>query len=251
MINISKTKLSVNINKIATLRNARGGLIPDIAWFTSKIIDWNADGITIHPRPDQRHITIEDVKTVHQITTKKNVELNIEGRPDARYIEIIQEYRPQQATLVPDGPDDITSQNGWRILENEEYLINAFKMIRPYVERISLFIDPLNISNDDILFLKDQNVLRVELYTELFAKNFTNQNKIGPYRECANKALKHGISLNAGHDLNLDNLENLLRLIPEIQEVSIGHALICDALIYGLENTIYKYQQICKKGYIN
>lgn len=250
---ITTTQLSVNVNKIATLRNARGGDYPNLITYTKHILAAGAHGITIHPRCDQRHITTKDVYELaaHLHPLKKEIEFNIEGRPekssaDCRYTQLIAECRPHQATLVPDAPGAITSNAGWRIIENRDYLQSVFSRLRPLVDRLSLFVDIYHLNEDDLRFLRDENVQRLELYTETFAHNYTNSKIIQDYKNKAEMILSYGLELNAGHDLNLKNLPILLHHIPEIKEVSIGHALICESLLYSLPTTIQKYLEILK-----
>ncbi|HOV11768.1 MAG TPA: pyridoxine 5'-phosphate synthase [Bacteroidales bacterium] len=231
------TKLSVNINKIATLRNARGGNLPDLLKVALDCERFGAEGITVHPRPDQRHIRFADVYEL-----KKNIktEFNIEGYPSEAFIRLVSEVHPAQVTLVPDAPDAITSNAGWDTVKNADFLkviVSGFKQLGI---RTSIFIDP---DETMIAHAIETGTDRVELYTEDYAKNyFSDREKaILSYRKAAEKAVKLGLGLNAGHDLNLFNLEYFNKTIPGLLEVSIGHALICDALYYGLENTIQLY----------
>lgn len=235
------TKLSVNVNKLATLRNSRGKNNPDVLKTTLDIISYGAQGITVHPRPDGRHIKREDV---YQIAAAINVEFNIEGYPDKDFLNLIQQVRPAQCTLVPDPPDVLTSNAGWSIADNITKLREVISVINSYGVRTSLFIDPDNFSAKDIALITSTDVNRVELYTENYA-NFYGTDKfhtvLEHYKKTAETISKLGIEINAGHDLNLDNLRTFITEVPHIKEVSIGHALICDSLKYGLEETVKRY----------
>lgn len=233
------TKLSVNINKIATLRNARGGNNPDVIQVARDCERFGADGITVHPRPDERHIRQSDVFALADVVT---TEFNIEGYPDARYLEIIRKIKPAQATLVPDGPDAITSNAGWDTIKNLSMLTDIVAELKSYGARVSIFVDP---SAEMVEGAAKAGANRIELYTEPYASAYfhNKENAIAPYTEAAETARQLGMGLNAGHDLDLHNLKYLNEKIPYIDEVSIGHALICDALYLGLENTIQIYQR--------
>ena len=233
------TKLSVNINKIATLRNARGGNVPNVLTAAINCQLFGADGITVHPRPDERHIRYYDVLEIKPLIT---TEFNIEGYPSEEFITLVLSVSPDQVTLVPDPHDAITSNAGWDTLKNRNFLTSIVSEFRKAGIRTSLFVDtnPANIENA-VLTGTD----RVELYTEPYATGF-NQNAIEaiePFIKAAEIARKVGLGLNAGHDLNLDNLRFFHQNIPWIEEVSIGHALISDALYLGLENTIQMYKR--------
>ncbi len=231
------TKLSVNINKIATLRNARGGNNPDVIQTAKDCERFGAQGITVHPRPDERHITYDDVMGLKDVVT---TEFNIEGYPDNRYMEIIEKVRPAQATLVPDGPDVLTSCAGWDTISHESKLQEILKQIKSWGVRTSVFVDPhLRMVEG----AKKIGADRIELYTEPYASGYHSDRKSAtePYMIAAKRAKEIGLGLNAGHDLDLQNLKHLKENIPYLDEVSIGHALICDALYYGLENTIQMY----------
>jgi pyridoxine 5-phosphate synthase len=231
------TKLSVNINKIATLRNARGGDNPNLIQVAKDCERFGAQGITVHPRPDQRHIRYQDVYDLKQTVT---TEFNIEGYPSARFMELVLDVKPEQVTLVPDPPEAITSDNGWDTVNDAEELIPITTKLKAAGIRVSVFANPdINI----IEGAKNCGVDRVELYTGPFADNFkVNKEKaVSDYLLAGNKAKELGIGLNAGHDLDLTNLAFLKATIPHMDEVSIGHALVCDALYYGLENTIQLY----------
>ncbi|MGK7392027.1 MAG: pyridoxine 5'-phosphate synthase [Candidatus Cyclobacteriaceae bacterium M2_1C_046] len=231
------TRLSVNINKFATLRNARGGNNPDIIQVAMDCERFGAQGITVHPRPDERHIRYMDVIDLKEVVT---TEFNIEGYPDDRYMELIERVRPEQATLVPDPPDVLTSNAGWDTVKNQQKLQDIISQIKDWGVRCSIFVEP---EERMIEGAKDTGTDRVELYTEMYARKFLKDpvKAVVPYNRAANKAKDLGIGLNAGHDLDLDNLHFLYQQIPFIDEVSIGHALICDAFYYGLENTIQLY----------
>lgn len=231
------TKLSVNINKVATLRNARGGNNPDVLKVAADAERFGAQGITVHPRPDERHIRQSDVIALKDIVT---TEFNIEGYPDQRYIDIIARVRPAQATLVPDPPDAITSNAGWNAHRQKDFLKEVIQELKKNAGRISVFVDP------DVSMVEgaaEAGADRIELYTEPYARLY-HKNRgqaIEPYIKSASKAREIGLGINAGHDLDLNNLRYLKECIPYLDEVSIGHALICDALYYGLENTIQMY----------
>ena len=231
------TKLSVNINKIATLRNARGGDNPNLIQVAKDCERFGAQGITVHPRPDQRHIRYQDVYDLKQTVT---TEFNIEGYPSERFMQLVLDVKPEQVTLVPDPPEAITSDNGWDTVNDAEELIPITTKLKAAGIRVSVFANPdINI----IQGAKKCGVDRVELYTGPFADNFeVNKEKaVSDYLLAGNKAKELGIGLNAGHDLDLTNLAFLKATIPHMDEVSIGHALVCDALYYGLENTIQLY----------
>lgn len=231
------TQLSVNVNKIATLRNARGGQNPDLVKVAMDCERFGAQGITVHPRPDERHITRQDVYNLKEVVT---TELNIEGYPDARFMDIVKDIRPDQATLVPDPPEVLTSNAGWDTINNQEQLTDIIGQLHDWGIRTSLFVEPNRESMDGA---KSCETDRVELYTEMYASAYAQDLNlaVSPYKEAAEYAHSIGLELNAGHDLDLTNLGYLKETIPYLKEVSIGHALICDALYYGLENTIQMY----------
>ena len=228
------TRLSVNINKIATIRNARGGNMPDVAKAATDCERFGAEGITVHPRPDERHIRYSDVREIKPLVT---TEFNIEGNPIPSFIDLVLEVHPDQVTLVPDAVDAITSNAGWDTIRNREFLTDVCKRFREHGIRTSIFIDPDPAMAEGAALCGAD---RVELYTESYAKNFTKspEEAIAPFIRTAEAARACGLGLNAGHDLNLDNLEYFIRNIPWTDEVSIGHAIICDALYMGLEETI-------------
>ena len=231
------TKLSVNINKVATLRNARGGNMPDLLKFAIDCERFGAQGITVHPRPDERHIKYSDLKPLKE---KVSTELNIEGYPSEDFVNMVLQIKPHQVTLVPDAPDAITSNAGWDTQKNEEFLRNIIIPFKNAGIRTSIFIDtePMNM-----VFALKTGTDCVELYTEAYASNY-NANKekaIEPYIKAAETAHSLGLKINAGHDLNIENLKFFKSQITHLDEVSIGHALISDALYYGIENTIQIY----------
>lgn len=231
------TRLSVNINKIATLRNARGGNNPNVVKTALDCERFGAHGITIHPRPDERHITTIDVYDLKEVVT---TEFNIEGYPDERFMKLVKEVKPAQATLVPDPPDVLTSNAGWDTIKNEDFLKKVIEELKSEGIRTSIFLEP---EVEMVHGAKKVGADRIELYTESYAFGFlmNKEKAIASYVDAANEAKKLGIGVNAGHDLDLENLNYLITEIPFVDEVSIGHALICDALYYGLENTIQMY----------
>ncbi len=230
--------LSVNINKIATIRNARGGNTPNVVQVAMDCERFGADGITVHPRPDERHITLQDVYDLKKVV---KTEFNIEGFPDTRFLKIIEEIRPAQATLVPDPPTVLTSNAGWDTQKNLDFLTDLVQQFRSQGVRSSIFCDT-NLTN--IEFAAKTGVDRIELYTGPYAENFLQNpaKAIQEYIQAAELAHALGIGINAGHDLSLENLNFFKSSIPFLAEVSIGHALISDALYLGLENTIQRYK---------
>ena len=234
------TKLSVNINKIATIRNARGGVSPSVLEAAINCQKFGADGITIHPRPDERHITNKDVYAIKPIIT---TEYNIEGYPSVDFIKMVIAVKPEQVTLVPDGPNVITSCAGWDTIKFQDYLKEIISEFKEHGIRTSIFVDPkLEMIEGAKLCSTD----RIELYTEDYATNYTKDKEkaIAPYIQCAKNANELGIGINAGHDLTLENLQYFAKHIPNLAEVSIGHALISDAIYLGLENTIQMYKRL-------
>jgi len=233
------TKLSVNINKIATIRNARGGNIPSVLSAAINCQLFGADGITVHPRPDERHIRYKDVLDIKPIIT---TEFNIEGNPNDKFIALVLSVKPDQVTLVPDAHDAITSNAGWDTVKYKSYLADIVSTFKKAGIRTSLFVDT-NIKN--IEYAAHTGTDRVELYTEPYATEFASNSvkAIEPFIRAAEAARKAGLGLNAGHDLNLDNLRYFHQNIPWLLEVSIGHALISDALYLGLENTVQMYKR--------
>lgn len=231
------TKLSVNINKIATIRNARGGELPSVTEAAIKLQEFGAQGITIHPRPDERHITRKDVYDLKPLV---HTEYNIEGNPHRPFIDMVLEIKPEQVTLVPDADDAITSNAGWDCEKHQGFLRNVIAEFKAAGIRTSIFLDP---NPDMVKFAKETGADRIELYTEAYAKGYEQNKKeaIKPYIETAKEAEKYGLGVNAGHDLSLDNLKYFAQNVPNLLEVSIGHALISEALYMGLENTVQAY----------
>ena len=232
------TNLSVNINKVATLRNARGGNLPNVLQVALDIEKFGADGITVHPRPDERHIRRSDV---YELKPVLHTEFNIEGFPDKRFMDMVLEVRPHQATLVPDAPSVLTSSQGWPVAENQEFLSTIVARLHEAGIRVSIFVDA---TEERVRQAAMIGADRVELYTGPFAQIFTTspEQAVAPYHNAALVAHEVGLGLNAGHDLNLHNLKFFKDNVPYLDEVSIGHALISDALYLGLENTIQAYK---------
>ena len=231
------TKLSVNINKVATLRNARGGNNPDVERVAQDSEMFGAQGITVHPRPDERHIRYQDVRLLKPLIT---TEFNIEGNPIPSFSELVLEVKPKQVTLVPDGHDQLTSNHGWDTIENKTFLTDICRTFREAGIRTSIFVDP------DVKMVEGAKACgadRVELYTEPYASDYLADHEaaIAPFVEAAKAARDCGLGLNAGHDLSLVNLHYFHQQIPWLDEVSIGHAIICDALYMGLRETIRQY----------
>ena len=231
------TKLSVNINKIATLRNARGGNMPNVVQVAKDAEKFGAQGITIHPRPDERHIRYQDAHDLKQIVA---TEYNIEGNPIDKFLELVLELKPTQATLVPDAVDAITSNAGWDTVKHEGYLKEIISELKRNGIRTSIFVDP---SLDMIEGAAKTGADRIELYTEAFAHQYSlgNTTAVQPYAQCATLANKLGLGVNAGHDLSLHNIQFFKENVPHLLEVSIGHALICEAIYQGLEQVIQHY----------
>ncbi|HUR12317.1 MAG TPA: pyridoxine 5'-phosphate synthase [Flavitalea sp.] len=234
------TKLSVNINKIATLRNSRGGNVPDVVKAARDIERFGADGITVHPRPDERHIRYADVR---QIRKHIRTELNIEGNcQEQKFVDLVLEVRPHQVTLVPDSLQQLTSNHGWDTITHHEYLSHIISLFKRAGIRTSIFVDA-NVKM--VEGAAQTGTDRIELYTEQFAKQFPDdpEKSISPYKQAASKALELRLGINAGHDLSLANLHYFVKEINGLNEVSIGHALISDALYYGLENVVQMYKR--------
>jgi pyridoxine 5-phosphate synthase len=235
------TKLSVNINKLATLRNSRGGNNPDLIKSAKDIERFGADGITVHPRPDERHIRYQDVYELKKII---KTEFNIEGNPtEEKFVELVLANKPTQVTLVPDALGQLTSNHGWDTIEHKNYLKDIIAVFKNAGIRVSIFVDPVT---EMVEGAKATGTDRIELYTEGFAKAYAGGNRepgIKPYIIAANKANELGLGINAGHDLDLNNLSYFSENIPGLLEVSIGHALICDAIYLGLENTVQMYKR--------
>lgn len=237
------TRLSVNVNKIATLRNARGGNNPDVLYVAKMCEKFGAQGITVHPRPDERHITRQDVYDLRpQVTT----EFNIEGNPDERFINIVNDVIPHQVTLVPDVPTQLTSNCGWNCIENHDHLSRLVRLFHERGIRVSIFV---GTDLENIRAAASTGADRIELYTEPYARNYAHDRDaaIAPFVEAAKLAKSLGLGLNAGHDLSLENLTFFHQQIPILDEVSIGHALICDSLFLGLEETIHRYLNCLKQ----
>jgi pyridoxine 5-phosphate synthase len=230
-------RFSVNINKFATLRNARGGNNPDVIEAAINCERFGAQGITVHPRPDERHIRYDDVLKLKDVV---KTEFNIEGYPDDRYLKLIERVKPAQATLVPDGPDVITSNAGWNTIQHKTFLQEITSTLKKSGTRVSIFIDPSPQMAEGAAAIGAD---RIELYTEPYAREFKLNKEIAikPYIETALTAHRLGLGINAGHDLSLENLHYFAQNIPHLDEVSIGHAVVCDALYLGLENTIQVY----------
>lgn len=234
------TKLSVNINKIATLRNARGlHARPDLLQAARDIERFGAEGITVHPRPDERHIRYQDVRDLRALIT---TELNVEGNPTPDFLALVREVRPAQVTLVPDAPDAITSSAGWDTIGQQAYLKDIVAELQAHGSRVSIFLDP------DMALVEAAATTgtdRIELYTEAYARQYAagREAAVAPYRAAAARAGRLGMGVNAGHDLDLENLAFLRQQLPELAEVSIGHALVADALYLGLENTVQLYKR--------
>lgn len=242
------TKLSVNINKIATLRNSRGGNNPDVVKTAIDVQRFGADGITVHPRPDERHIRYDDVREIRKIIT---TEFNIEGNcREQKFTDLVLETKPHQVTLVPDALGQLTSDHGWDTIAHKDYLREMISLFQKAGIRVSIFVDP------DIRMVNgaaETGTDRIELYTESYARRFAAGQKelaIADYREAAARAAGAGLGINAGHDLDLHNLAYFALHIPSLSEVSIGHALVCDAIYLGLENTVQLYKrQLGNKDY--
>lgn len=232
------TSLSVNINKIALIRNSRGQNQPNIVKVAQDIEDFGADGITVHPRPDERHVRYSDIPELKSVV---ETELNVEGNPNPKFLEMVLTQQPHQCTLVPDAPGALTSDAGWDTIEHEGFLTEVIGQLQAKGVRVSIFIGTDKAMIDGA---KKVGADRIEFYTGPYAKNYfaDREAAIAPYAECAKHAAALGLGINAGHDLNLDNLHYFNENIPQLLEVSIGHALVIDALYYGLKNTVQMYQ---------
>jgi len=251
------THLSVNVNKLATLRNSRGKNTPDVAAMARRILSYGAHGITVHPRPDERHIRAADVPVLRTVVDayngpehKHSVEFNIEGYPSEDFLRLLEKNRPHQATLVPDPPDAITSNAGWDLSAHHEFLGKVLARLKTAGIRASLFVEPAKFDRAQENALRDLKPGRIELYTEAYADAFPGSRReevTRDYARVANFAAELGIGVNAGHDLSQVNLRYLLQHVPQITEVSIGHALICEALEMGMETTIKNYLAIVLK----
>ena len=242
------TALSINVNKFALIRNARGADMPNLVNISKKCIEYGANGITVHPRPDERHVKFSDLQELKNLTDNyKKIEFNIEGYPSDDFINKVIDVSPDQVTLVPDPPDALTSSFGWDCEKNKDFLVKVIKKFKDNNIRVSIFINPSIKTLSNLEIIKPH---RLELYTYDYAKNYNNDKilAIAPYIELIKYLEKKfpNIELNAGHDLNLDNLDFILKNIPGIKEVSIGHALVCDTINLGLQETVNKYKQITK-----
>ena len=233
------TALSVNINKVATLRNARGGTMPNLLEVTKDLQRYGAQGITVHPRPDQRHIRYEDVRSLPEVLT---TEFNIEGNPIPKFVDLVMKVKPAQVTLVPDAVDALTSNAGWDTIKNQDFLKEIIKKFQSEGIRTSIFIDPVL---DQIEGAAATGTDRIELYTEAYAADYTRNREIAiaSYLAASERENELGLGINEGHDLNLDNIAYFAKRIPSLLEVSIGHALICESLYLGFENVIPMYLQ--------
>ena len=240
--NEMQTRLSVNINKVALIRNSRGSNLPDLCKVAMDCEEYGAEGITVHPRPDQRHIRYDDIPKLKNIVT---TELNIEGYPDEAFVNLVLDNRPDQVTLVPDPPGVLTSNEGWQIALEQTFLTDLIGKFKEKDIRVSLFIEP---NEESVQLAKQVGADRVELYTGHYAATFEEgrEDAIESYRRASKAAVEVGIGLNAGHDLNLQNLKYFRANTEALLEVSIGHALICDALYFGLKNTIQMYKNLLK-----
>jgi pyridoxine 5-phosphate synthase len=243
---MNPTKLSVNINKWATLRNARGGNRPHLIDTAKKMQTYGAQGITVHPRPDERHITYQDVRDLRPIV---HTEFNIEGYPEQKFIDLVLENKPEQVTLVPDPPGALTSSFGWDTHAHFKQLQEVVKIFNDQGIRVSIFLDP----NPGMLEpLKDIGAQRIELYTETYAQAYHTAQReqvTEQFAATAEQAIKMGLGVNAGHDLDLNNLHYFLQNVPQVLEVSIGHALICDSIEMGMQNTVQMYKARCQPNY--
>ncbi|MDP2160631.1 MAG: pyridoxine 5'-phosphate synthase [Flavobacterium sp.] len=236
------TKLSVNINKIATLRNSRGGNVPSVTQVAVDVQKFGAHGVTIHPRPDERHIRYQDARDLKPLVY---TEFNIEGNPVQKFIDLVLETKPTQVTLVPDADDALTSNAGWDTLKNKSFLTEVIAEFKRNNIRTSIFVDPVLAMIEGA---KATGTDRIELYTESYAHQYGlgNKNGIQPYVEAANLSNQLGLGINAGHDLSLENIKFFKEHIPNLLEVSIGHALICESLYLGIENVVAMYLQKLK-----
>ena len=238
------TKLSVNINKIATLRNSRGGDVPNVVQVAKDVQEFGGEGITVHPRPDERHIRYQDVYDLKPVVT---TEFNIEGNPISKFIDLVLEAKPAQVTLVPDAEDAITSNAGWNTKKNKDFLKEVIAEFKKNGIRTSIFVDPVKEMVEGAVATGTD---RIELYTEEYATQYTvgNKNAIKPYVECAKLANELGLGINAGHDLSLENIRFFKENIPGLLEVSIGHALIAESLYSGLKDVIEQYLKLLKNS---
>ncbi|KAA3638567.1 MAG: pyridoxine 5'-phosphate synthase [Bacteroidetes bacterium] len=231
------TRLSVNINKVALIRNARGSNLPDLVQVAKDCEEFGAQGITVHPRPDERHIRYDDIPVLKEIVT---TEFNIEGNPTPQFMDMVLQHKPDQCTLVPDDPGALTSDHGWDTIKHKDFLKDVIGRLQEKGIRVSIFLDP---EEAQVAGAKEVGADRIEFYTGPYAEGYhqDREKAIHDFVKAAKKANEIGIGINAGHDLNLDNLAYFHQMMPGLLEVSIGHALICDALYYGLKNTIQLY----------
>lgn len=238
-------KLSVNINKFATLRNARGHNNPNLVKAAKDVQNYGADGITVHPRPDERHIRYQDVLDLKPVV---HTEFNVEGYPDEKFLQLVEIVRPTQVTFVPDAPNAITSNNGWDTKSQCSFLTDIVERMHASQIRVSLFLNP---EIEMVEYAQKTGAERIELYTEMYASEYAKGNlqAIQPYLETANAATACGLEINAGHDLDLHNLNYFVKNIVALKEVSIGHALICDAIYLGLNNTVQMYKARCNPDF--
>lgn len=236
---MTTTKLSVNINKVALIRNARGANFPDLVKFAQDCERFGAQGITVHPRPDERHIRYNDIPALKEVVT---TEFNIEGNPTTKFLDLVLKNKPHQCTLVPDAPGALTSDNGWDTIKHKTFLKSVIAELQDAGVRVSIFINPIE---EMIEGAKEVGTDRIEFYTGPYAEHYPNISRreefLAPYRQCAELCHKLGLGINAGHDLNLKNLRHFIHQVSGVQEVSIGHALVVDSLYYGLQNTIQMY----------
>ncbi|MEO1434704.1 MAG: pyridoxine 5'-phosphate synthase [Bacteroidota bacterium] len=239
---MTHTRLSVNLNKIALIRNARGSNLPNLSKVAADCEAFGAEGITVHPRPDQRHVRYDDVPVLKQLV---KTEFNVEGNPTATFLDLVCQYAPHQVTLVPDAPGALTSDAGWDTIRNEAYLKEVIQRLQAHGIRVSIFVDPVEKMLEGA---KKVGTDRIELYTGPYAEQFAEDRvkAVAPYTQAGKLAGELELGLNAGHDLNLDNLAYFKAEVPNLLEVSIGHALTCDALYYGLQNTIGLYLNCLK-----
>lgn len=235
---MSTTKLSVNINKVALIRNARGEFLPDLIKFAQDCESFGADGITVHPRPDERHVRFDDVPRLKEVV---RTELNIEGNPTDRFMKLVLDVIPHQCTLVPDDPNQLTSDHGWDARKHRDHLREVIAALQQKGIRVSIFVDD---DPDMVEAAAETGTDRIELYTGPYAMKYTDNPAaaVSSYIETARRAFSFGLEINAGHDLNLENLQYFVQSVPQVSEVSIGHALISDALYYGIQNTIQMYK---------
>jgi pyridoxine 5-phosphate synthase len=244
------TQLSVNLNKFALIRNARGNNMPDILDIAQKCVAYGANGITVHPRPDERHTRYNDVQQLAQmLRLRSGVEFNVEGNPEPLFMDLVEMTLPDQCTLVPDDPGQLTSDHGWNLTVAGELVTPAIRTLQKHGIRVSLFVDPVV---EQIRCARDLGAERVELYTEAYARAYNTPDRdrvLERYIDAADAAARFGIGLNAGHDLNLDNLGYFLKNVHGVLEVSIGHALVCESFDYGLSDTIHRYKNVIAQVY--